>query len=40
MINDAITPSERLARLSPNAWQMKLALCFIAAACVLGLMLT
>lgn len=39
MMRDHITPSERLARLNENAWQLKLAMCFIAAACILGLML-
>jgi hypothetical protein len=40
MIGDIISPRERLSRLSPNRWQSRLALCFIAAACILGLMLT
>ncbi len=40
MTNDAISARERLARLSATSWQFKLALCFIAAACILGLMLT
>jgi len=38
MTNDAISARERLARLSPDRWQGRLALCFIAAAIVLALM--
>ncbi len=40
MIGDAITPRQRLERLSSDRWQYRLALCFIAAACILGLMMT
>jgi hypothetical protein len=36
---DAISPKERLRRLSPNRWEHRWALCFIAAAYILGLML-
>ncbi len=37
---DAISPRERLVRLSQDRWQGRLAMCFIAAACILGLMMT
>lgn len=36
---DAISPKERLRRLSPSRWEHRLALCFIAVAIVLALML-
>jgi len=38
-MTEAISARERLARLSSTRWQSKLALCFIAVAIVLALML-
>jgi hypothetical protein len=40
MLNDAITPKDRLRCVRPECWSWKLAMVFIAAACILGLMLT
>jgi len=40
MTNDAISARERLARLNQNRWRGRLALLFIAAACILALMMT
>jgi hypothetical protein len=37
---DAVTPRERLRCRNPDCWSWKLAMVLIAAACILGLMLT
>lgn len=38
-MQDAISPQERLSRLSPNRWQYRLAMMFFAVAIILALTL-
>jgi hypothetical protein len=40
MIGDSVTPRDRLRCVATECWQWKAALVLIAAACILGLMLT
>jgi hypothetical protein len=40
MVNDHLRPSDRLRCVAPECWQWKAALVLIAAAIILGLMLT
>jgi hypothetical protein len=40
MIGDSMTPRDRLRCVRSECWGWKLAMVFIAAACILGLMLT
>jgi hypothetical protein len=40
MIGDSVTPRDRLRCATPECWSWKLAMVLIAAACILGLMLT
>jgi hypothetical protein len=40
MIGDYLRPSDRLRCVAPECWSWKLAMVFIAAAIILGLMLT